>query len=280
MRAKFLTTAALLALAAAASPAALAADFSLGPLRGTQYGTPMAPTHVWDGAYFGAFAGVTHGNANFKDGLRRQIAHQQRDTLFENTYRTATWLSLPTANARDTSFGFFAGFNYQYDEAVLGFEMDFTRTRMNLRSEDSLGRTVGDLAGLNGPGGSLAGTPGSVTMTGRSSIELKNLMTVRARAGYTMGSFLPFVTAGFALTDYTVTHTAERFVPLQSPTPISVAHSSKSRIGLGMAAGVGADVAIAENAFLRAEWQYIYFPSLERARVNVNTFRAGAGMKF
>jgi outer membrane immunogenic protein len=275
MRAKFLTTVTLLALAAA-SPSAHAADF----LRGTQYGAPMTPTHVWDGAYFGAFAGITNGNANFKDGLARQIAYEQRDALFETRNRTANWLSISTANGQDQSFGFFAGFNYQYDEAVLGFEVDFTRARMTLRSSDSCSRAVAGLARRTGPGGSLAGTPGSVTMTGRSSIELKNLVTMRARAGYTIGSFLPFVTAGFALTDYTVTHTADRLVPLQSPTPVRVAHFTKSRIGLGMTAGVGADVAVSENAFLRAEWQYIHFPNLNGVRVNVNALRAGAAVKF
>jgi outer membrane immunogenic protein len=277
MRFRTFTTATLLASIAGFAPAAFAADFSFGPLRGTQYGAPMGQTHIWDGGYFGAFASVTNGSARVGNGLRNQISHEQRLSTFENNVQTANWLSLPTANGRKNTFGFFAGLNYQYDEAVLGFEVDFTRAHLSMTSADSLTRVVA-LDGLFLNGVDLAGQTGAVTITGSSSVRLKNMATLRARAGYTMGSFLPFVTAGAALTDYTVTHTAYRSVNASAPERI--AHYSKSRIGLGLAAGLGVDVAVAENAFLRAEWQYAVFPSLDGVRVNVNNLRAAAGVKF
>lgn len=278
MRFTTFTTAALLASIAGFAPAALAADFSLGPLRGTQYGgSPMGQTHIWEGGYFGAFAGVTNGETIFRNGLRDQIRHEQRRSAFENNVPTAEWLSLPKANGRANTFGFFGGLNYQYDEAVLGFEVDFTRVNLTMQSEDSLRRVV-PLDGLFDSNGSLAGQSRAMTVSGSSAVRLKNLATLRARAGYTMGSFLPFVTAGVAFTDYTVTHSAFRRV--DGLSQVQIANSSKSRIGLGLAAGLGVDVAVTENAFLRAEWQYVVFPSLEGDRVNVNNIRAAAGVKF
>lgn len=277
MRFRTLSTATLLASLSAFAPAALAADFSLGPLRGTQYGGSMGQTHIWEGGYFGAFAGVTNGETIFRNGLRDQIRHEQRRSVFENNVPTADWLSLPNANGRATTFGFFAGLNYQYDEAVLGFEVDFTRVHLTMKGEDSLRRVV-PLDGLNDSSGSLAGQSRAMTVSGSSSVRLKNLATLRARAGYTMGSFMPFVTAGVAMTDYTVNHSA--FRTIEGLGTVQIANSSKSRIGLGLAAGLGVDVAVTENAFVRAEWQYAVFPSLDGVRVNVNNIRAAAGVKF
>jgi outer membrane immunogenic protein len=283
MRAKTITIGALLALtagfASSLASQANAADFSLGPLRGTHYGAPMATTHVWDGAYFGGFAGYTDGRADLKGSLQQQMRHEQRNNAFENRVRTADWLVLPPKHQRERAFGFFAGFNYQYDEAVLGFEADFTRIGLSITSSDSMARTV-DHDGLFSGSTSLAGETGPVTISGSGTVALNNLMTLRARAGYTMGSFLPFVTAGLALTDYTVTLRATRLAPLQSNTPVIIADSRKKAIGLGLAFGLGADVAVSENAFLRGEWQYAHFPDLSGTKVNINTIRAAAGVKF
>lgn len=286
MRAKLFTKASLLALAtgfALAAPGSVsiadAADFALGPLRGTHHGPQMTTTHVWDGAYFGGFAGITDARADLKGSLREQIRHEQRNNAFENRVRTADWLMLPPKSDRRRTFGFFAGFNYQYDEAVLGFEADFTRLNHSVTSSDSMARMV-DHDGLYSGGGSLAGQTGSVTISGSGTVELKNLFTLRARAGYTMGAFLPFVTAGLALTDYTVTLRAERLAPLQSASPVVIADSRRTGVGLGAAFGLGVDVAVDQNFFLRGEWQYAHFPDLAGTKVNINTVRAAAGVKF
>jgi len=276
MRARFLTSTALLVLAAAASPAALAADFSLGPLRGTQYGAPMTATHVWDGAYFGAFAGIANSNVRMSGALTDVVAHMMRDTLVEQELGVSSWLDPRAANGRDHAFGFFGGLNYQYDEAVLGFEADFTRFRLRATGSDTLARQTTTATHFLS-----ARADGSVTA------QLDNLVTLRARAGYTMGSFLPFVTAGMALTNFTVTRQAtvsgEETVLATNVTsfPVNVSPTiTKKRVGLGLTAGVGVDVAVDENFFLRGEWQYAYFPDLAGIKANVNILRAAAGVKF
>ena len=55
---------------------------------------------------------------------------------------------------------------------------------------------------------------------------------------------------------------------------------SKSLIAYGFAAGLGLDVGITSNVFLRAEWEYVQFPNGDDVRVNVNSVHAGLGYKF
>jgi opacity protein-like surface antigen len=276
MRFKTFTTATLLASIAGFAPAAFAADFSLGPLRGTHYGAPMGQTHIWEGGYFGAFAGTSHSSTTFKGTLTKTVADLLRNRAIEDEMGISRWLDPGSAEARKASFGFFAGVNYQYDEAVLGFEADFTRTRLRTSGSDQMARMrVVDPVIYN------ADARGSVTA------EIKEVATLRARAGYTMGSFMPFVTGGIALANYTVTREATvstREQRLDIGTDISTVsvapRRTQNRIGFGLTGGLGVDMAVSENLFLRGEWQYIHFRDLDGVRANLNTFRAGAAVKF
>jgi len=276
MRAQHIIKAALVALTTGIVPAASAADFGLGPLRGTQYASPMAETHVWEGGYFGGFGGMSNGSASFKNTLQREIAFAWRDSVAETVYGVSRWPVLPNATGRQNNFGVFAGWNYQFDEIVLGVEADYTRLNLRSAAQNSLTRTV-TLAPLGFAGN------GVFTVTGRGSIDLRNVTTLRARAGYTIGSFMPFVTAGVALADYQVARSASLVVTDVNGNAIltqPLVSSKKTRFGAGLAAGAGVDVAVSENFFLRGEWQFLHFPSLDGVVVDVNTVRAAAGVKF
>ena len=48
----------------------------------------------------------------------------------------------------------------------------------------------------------------------------------------------------------------------------------------GVTTGLGLDVAIMPNVFLRGEWEYIYFAPLNGINSYMNTLRAGIGFRF
>ena len=110
---------------------AVAADL-FGPLRGTHSSMPqLTPVHVWDGGYFGGFAGMTNLRATPRSGFREFLDHELRLNAFANNTGIGNWISLPSKRNQGTSFGFFAGYNFQFDEAVLGFEFDYTRGKQH-----------------------------------------------------------------------------------------------------------------------------------------------------
>jgi opacity protein-like surface antigen len=51
-------------------------------------------------------------------------------------------------------------------------------------------------------------------------------------------------------------------------------------VAYGYAAGLGVDVAILPNVFMRGEWEYIQFIPVQNVRLNLNSVRAGIGVKF
>ncbi|MCG6121657.1 MAG: outer membrane beta-barrel protein [Microvirga sp.] len=257
-----------------------------GSLRGTQNVHPgqtvhngMTPVTTWQGAYFGGFAGIASGQANPGRSLQSFLGRELRLNTFENRNGLSNWISLPAGKEKGKNFGVFAGYNFQFDEAVLGFEADYTRLNLRLTSTDSLTRVIGDLTGLFG----LEGQPGNVTMTGRSNLHLKDLMTLRARAGYTAGSFMPFVTAGVALANYELSQSAERRVVVLGTGQTATAAygpQNKSGFAFGFAGGAGVDVALGQNGFMRGEWQYAHFRDIQGVKATLHNIRAATGVRF
>lgn len=181
--------ASLAVLAAGLSSTALAADLDMGPLRGTQYGSAPA-IHSWDGAYAGGFAG--YGAANLgalNRPIETLIAEDYRRTYLQNEHRISELTKIPDIDTREKVFGAFAGYNMQIDEVVLGIELDYTRGRMFGEGSNEIGRYV---TVSNGWGH-------EVFMESRAETEIREYGTLRARAGYTFGSIMPFVTAGVAV---------------------------------------------------------------------------------
>ena len=56
--------------------------------------------------------------------------------------------------------------------------------------------------------------------------------------------------------------------------------SQTNKFGYGFLYGLGMDVAITPNIFLRGEWEYIAFNRVGDIRSTVNTARVGVGVRF
>lgn len=267
---------ATLTLVAAAPAGALAADMPEF-LRGS-----YTPTYTrWEGFNIGIHAGASNMNTDFGNSTSGLIAFILRNTEVEDQFSPSSWTTLPPNTTNAWQYGAFIGYSWQWNELVIGIDAAYNRlSSLNASASDTLSRQV-------------VTTPdnvnNSLTITASSSLKLVDYATVRARAGYAMGQFLPYATIGVAVGRFNYANTATVHnvgtPPGGSPVlPFDVTDTQSSAkndaIVGGFEAGLGMDVAVLPNVFLRGEWEYITFATVGGIRANMNTGRVGVGMKF
>ena len=290
---------ALVALIPLAPGAAAAADYGYPSevLRGTY--APVAAPAVdevvqWHGGYLGAFAGYSQASYDF----RRAFADTTAAAMNFTTYGGIGGMSAGTRTIGDAAIGGFVGYNYQVEEIVFGIEADYTHGGLQGRATDQ--RVVGT------PLGCAAGFTCERYLTARASNELDGYGTLRARVGYTSGMFMPYVTGGLAVGQATFTRAVgvqdagyrgplagtpayrdpygyASFDPATAHRTAFTAESvvkSKDIVVAGFAAGVGIDVAITQNIFVRGEYQYAFFDSFEGNKFHINTVRGALGVRW
>jgi outer membrane immunogenic protein len=286
------------------SSAAYGADYSPPPplpdftLRGSQSPVIGAPAYArWDGFYFGAQAGQTFANVDFGNASASQINYILANSDLQQD--VSTWTTLPQVKANSRSFGGFLGYNIQWGEVVTGFELNYSHVALNAAASDSLGFLKFPMQAQ--PDGTT--TQYQAKVDSSASLAIHDIMTARWRAGWTYDRLLPYgfvgVAVGRAEVFRSTNVTVEKAI---TPAPIVDAlgvsqlqpqgpflgvvlprnpqTDSKSMIAFGFTAGLGVEVGITPNMFLRAEWEFTEFPSISDFRVQINTVRAGIGLKF
>jgi opacity protein-like surface antigen len=265
-----------LGLASSAS----AADY--GPLRGSTFDAPRYRN--WEGFYVGGQVGSGGGGANFT-----KESQAVSGSAIVNTWLASEGVgSWATAERADTGqaiqYGAFIGYNFQWDDVVLGLEASYNHTDLNA---NSYGRSpVSGRMWLTDP----SGWNHSVLAQAEGDITLTDLATVRARAGYAFGAFLPYVTGGLALgraswwtrtrVDYPNSVASTSSITTADPGSWDsgwVTDGKSNSLIYGWSAGIGMDVALTQNIFLRGEYEYIQF---SQSKLNLNNVRGGLGIKF
>lgn len=305
----------LIGMSSIAPVTARAADLDFGILRGSAYEPAAAPSaDIWEGIYVGGHAGWSSASFGFGSVYQPVVADVLRATRIEQDLGASTLLHAGDTRRDGASFGAFAGVNYQFDETVIGVEFDYTHFGVTGRApHDAIGRST---VGSNG-------FFRAVNLDGDASTRINDYATVRARFGYTVGDFMPYVTGGFAIGRAQITDRASvqgyefdqaayrsnqaladaaRRVPVvnvgyrqfdpgnpafnpyspeagQLLAPIVVTRSKEKIVG-GVAAGAGLEYAITPNLLLRAEYQYVLFNDFDGHKLNLNTVRGGAAVKF
>ncbi|MFS8036999.1 outer membrane protein [Xanthobacter sp. AM11] len=200
------------------------------------------PVFSWTGFYIGANVG--YGGDSF-------------------TY-DVDYFGLPVAAASITSSGFFVGgqigYNYQFaNNVVLGLETD-------LQWSDISGTVDASVLGLP-------------VLSAGSSVDYFG--TIRARLGYAIDRFLPYITGGVAY-GKTGTDVSVLGVPL----------FSESSTSWGWTIGAGGEFAITNNWTFKAEYLYVDLGSSDVDATLVapgvvigndskfHTFKAGVNYKF
>lgn len=263
-------------LAAALSMGVVQASFAadLPVLRGGFVDDYAGPGVVdWQGVYVGGHAGWGRSDMNFTGTTRPVIASLLAYTEVENEMGVSQWPLMGKESARGNGYGAFVGYNSQWDDVVIGVEATYMHGKFGGSSADSMSRRLRTTSGVH-----------DITALSAAAIEINDIGTVRARAGYAVGAFLPYVFGGVAFGQADIVRAAGVIGTLDSGggpaplKPLSKVEINKAHLLYGYTAGLGVDVNLYAGLFLRAEWEYIRFTSA--IDTNINTVRAGLGYKF
>lgn len=277
----------MLAFAAmcAATYPGLAADY----LRGA-YGGHVEPKNAgidWAGVYGGVSAGFTSVKTDYTD-LSRTVGQRVLPNLAISD-QVVNLVNLGQSRKQGFNYGAFIGINYLWDDVVLGFEADYSRSSIAARGTSGpITRTLSAAS---------TGTDAWVTtVSANATSRLRDWGTIRGRVGWAAGWFMPYITAGLALGNIenvaNGSGTTSQFAVTTDPvtnTPVYTLRGSTSNtttvkhrgISYGGAIGAGVDMAFFSNVFLRAEWQYIQFASGgNRPEIAINTARVAGAVKF
>jgi outer membrane immunogenic protein len=258
-------------------------------LRGTLPAS-SAPTRNWDGWYAGGQVGETWANTDY-----RNTASTQTNDLFRGTTLAgpASQLNvLGKVNEQSSAFGAFVGRNWQFDDVVLGVEANYNYlSGLSSSPSGSIGPIQVPEPSLILPAGETA--VDGVTLNGRSALRVHDEVTFRGRAGWATGDFLPYMFGGLAVGRMDVSSTVSSSVirtidgpggvvsvgPLPQFALTSTIAKTNAFVA-GWTAGLGFDYMLWGNIFLRAEWEYIQFMSIQETAVSQNSVHAGIGYKF
>ncbi len=244
-------------------------------LRGSFSASPVR----WDGVHFGAQLGLSNMNTDFGNSTSSLVAYSLRNTTVENEFSPSDWTTLPSNTTSGKQYGAFLGYNMQWDKLVVGFDLAYNyMSSMETSASDSIGRQVTTSDGY----------VNTVDITAQSSLKLIDYATMRARAGYAMGQFLPYAVLGAAVGRFNYTTTAttttsgtNAAIPATyGPITDTQSNNKDNAIVGGVVVGLGLDVALLPNVFLRGEWEFVAFAPVSGIRANINTGRVGIGVKF
>jgi opacity protein-like surface antigen len=258
-----------------------AADLSDLPILRGSFTEGLTRSHVnWEGFYVGGQAAYGSSDENFNGSTSNMMAALLANTIIESEMGVSRWnLGLGKESARSSSYGAFVGYNWQWEDVIIGLEASYLHGTFGGATSATQARS--------------SGTPLSdtfihdVTATSSASIAISDLATFRGRAGYAWGCFLPYAFGGFALGNANITRSVSAFdvwtPTINSPGPGGQAFLSSSNVQhnhliYGYAAGLGVDVNLVGGLFVRAEWEYLRFTSA--VDTSINTVRAGLGYKF
>ena len=245
-------------------------------LRGTQ--GLSTSTVNWQGFYVGGQGGYGSSDEKFS-GTNSDLLGALLDHNVIQEMQVSQWnLGLGGISQRSGGYGAFAGYNWQWDDVVLGLEASYLH--------GSFGASSSAFKEL------VSGTPLSdglfhdVAVDSTDSISLSDMATFRGRAAYAWGCFLPYAFGGFALGNADISRTvivhdatsntiSGPFSPLATLTATDAVHN---HLIYGYTGGLGVDINLIGGLFMRAEWEYVRFTT--HIDTNINTVRAGLGYKF
>jgi opacity protein-like surface antigen len=264
-------------LAAASLGGARAADW---PLRGS-----VDPGFArWDGWHAGLQAGYANMNSDPGNSTSQPIAFILRNTTLESEFAPSEWTTLSKGTTNSAVYGGFVGYNMQWNQLVVGFDIGYKHpSKLDAGANDSITRRVVTSDNIQH----------DVAIDAQTTLRLVDYATLRGRAGYAIGQFLPYAVIGAAVGrfNYSTTVSVSDFLSQTVPpptvplgfailTPSSITAGKDNAFIGGVVAGIGADWAITPGMFLRAEWEFIAFASVNGARTNINTANVGVGVRF
>ena len=172
---------------------AFAADYELPTLRGSDGFVPAMPAIPvirprWDGFYVGAHAGYGFASMDFATSTRDLVAHCCASLRSKARCTPRIGKCSARSDTTGSSIGGFVGYSIGWESLILGVELNYSRT--NLAAD----APVSPLTRVTSANGLIY----LVNLTGSASMHITDFGTLRARAGYEVGNFLPWAMIGVA----------------------------------------------------------------------------------
>jgi outer membrane immunogenic protein len=249
----------LVAMVFGAVTGAQAADMPDLPFLRGSFTDGLSSARVnWQGYYIGGQASYGSTTSKVAPGANNDLP----STFIRPPGVSYIWRPLPEAHSNTTGYGAFAGYNSQWEDVVLSLEANYIHDGIRSVS-DSMGVVYNPDLSFH-----------SLTHSD-AAVKLSDFGSLRVRAGYVMGCFLPYAFAGTGFGSQTVERTISAF-----PYPVlpGTSAASKTKLVFGYSAGAGIDVMLVGGLFVRAEYEYRRVTS--DIETNINSVRAGVGYKF
>jgi outer membrane immunogenic protein len=270
----------LVAVMCGAASVAQAADVPDLPFLRGSFSEGLSRSSVnWAGVYIGGH--VAHGAADmdFTNSGQDLLARLLNNLDLESQFNISKWPLLGSAHMQNSGFGGFLGYNFQWSEAIIGLELNYTHGNFFGANSGSQARS------FQYPTDYVS----TATVSSSASMKVTDYGSLRVRGAYAFDSFLPYGFVGVALGQANINRRADadiyyRYVgdPLlprpDYATAVSLTDDMNSHFIWGFAGGLGVDVMLYSGLFFRAEWEYLRFTS--KVDTTVNTVRAGLGYKF
>jgi len=264
---------------------ALAADYETDfpTLRGSTPFIPAPPRHTnWEGAYGGGQVGYSASLMDFSKAGSGITAFDPNNTFTAPFGSVASWVNLGTDNAKGATYGAFIGYNWQFDELIIGFEANYNHTNLlgsatGTRCYDAVitsclaAITLGD------------GNTYNAVVTAVAAMRVTDYGTARLRAGWVNDNWLPYAMIGLAVGRVEISRYA---TATGTPTGAGTAFTrtegtvDSPMLAWGYSAGVGADFLLFPNVFVRAEYEFVKFFLVSDFRSQIHSGRLGLGYKF
>jgi outer membrane immunogenic protein len=243
-------------------------------LRGTVSGGRVR----WDGFQLGGQIGYVAAQTDFSNATRDGVQQILRQSTLEDEDVPSSWPVLGSKDNTGRSYGGFIGYNWELDSVVVGIDAAYNYTA-GITTQDGP-TTLRRIVTLSNGG------VNDVTITGRASLTMHDYATLRARAGYPMGQFMPYAFLGAAVGrfDYS-TRTTVRVIQDPSGTPsvygpFTESERKTNAVTAGVTTGLGVDIAILPNMYLRAEYEFNAFMEIAGILPITHTGRVGLGFRF
>ena len=232
----------------------------------------------WQGVYVGGQAGTGTSDMNFTGATRTIAAHLLTNTAIENAGQVSDWPLGGKVSTHGNGWGAFIGYNSQWTDVVIGAELNYMHGKFGGTQTDAMRRFFTDANGYTD----------DVTYQAIGKVSLTDMASARIRAGYAVGSFLPYAFGGVAMGQADIIRTANIFGTQNNPNAappfdvvpfyLTATDAKNSHFVYGYSFGLGVDVMLCAGLFMRAEWEYTRFTS--SVDTQVNTGRLGIGYKF
>jgi opacity protein-like surface antigen len=247
----------------------------------------------WGGLYGGIHGGIGATTFDAQSAARAEATRLLTGLTFLNT-TTGTpapeFIQIDPIRSAPKTFGLFLGYQTQFEDAVLGVELDYSR----------VGSGSGGTRNWASPYSVLypsIGFTDSFSQSATVSVNLRDIFTARVRGGWAFGRIMPYVTGGLVIArgDTSVTYVAgysridtdpadgtdwTQGYTVISPTPPANTRAQRGVLGFGFTGGTGIEALITNNLFVRGEYNYVRIPSLGGVGVTMHTVRAGIGVKY